>query len=149
MDMKEIADRFARGQDCSQVVLECCAERLGMNKKDANLLSAGFGGGTGIGETCGVIIGAMIALGMKYGNNGPDDMDQKNIMIAKRIEFIEAWKKKRDHTMCKDFLGHDVSIPGEFEKVVEEGTMFTLCPLLALDALEILDSMLAEPHANQ
>ena len=32
--------------------------------------------------------------------------------------------------------------PGEFEKVLEEGTMFNLCPELVLDAIEILDEMI-------
>ena len=38
--------------------------------------------------------------------------------------------------------GHDITQQGEFEKVLEEGTMFNLCPELVLDAIEILDEMI-------
>ena len=44
--------------------------------------------------------------------------------------------------MCRDFLGHDITQPGEFEKVLEEGTMFTFCPLLVLDAIDITEKLL-------
>ena len=144
MDKEQVADLFARGQDCSQVVLSYFAERLGISEDEANRISAGFGGGSGLGETCGAVIGALMALGLKYGNNGPDDMDNKGIMSGKRVEFIQEWLSRREHTLCRDFLGHDITQPGEFEKVIEEGTMFTFCPLLVLDAIDITEKLLGE-----
>ena len=38
-------------------------------------------------EFCGAIIGAMLVLGMKYGNTGENQQEQKDILNAKRAEF--------------------------------------------------------------
>ena len=48
----------------------------------------------GIGETCGAVVGAMIVLGMKYGHFDAEHMEQKEIMNAKRAEFLEKFGKK-------------------------------------------------------
>ena len=141
MDKAQVADLFMRGQDCSQVVLSQFADVLGISQENANRITACFGGGSGIGETCGAVIGALMVIGMKYGHSGPDDMEQRNILMEKRSEFIRKWNEKRGTCMCKDFLGHDITQPGEFEKVLEEGTMFSLCPELVLDAIEILQEI--------
>ena len=142
MDKQTIADLFMRGQDCSQVVAARFADELGCSDADLSRMTAAFGGGLGIGETCGAVIGAMVVMGMKYGNSGPDEPDQKAAMNSKRAEFLAKWHERRSTTMCRDFLGHDIAMPGEFEKVIEEGTMFTLCPELVIDAIEILEEIL-------
>lgn len=74
MDKNAIAEQFMKGFDCSQVVLAECADRLGISREETNRMTAAFGGGMGIGETCGAVVGAMIALGMKYGHFDENDM---------------------------------------------------------------------------
>jgi C_GCAxxG_C_C family probable redox protein len=142
MDKKAIADEFMKGFDCSQVVLSQCAGRLGITAEEANKAAAAFGGGMGIGETCGAVVGAMIAIGMKYGHYKEGDAEQKDIMSAKRAEFIAAFKEKYGSCACRDLLGHDISVPGEFDKVLEEGLLFDFCPQVVADTLGILDGIL-------
>lgn len=142
MDKKAIADEFMKGFDCSQVVLSQCAGRLGITVEEASKAAAAFGGGMGIGETCGAVVGAMIAIGMKYGHYKAGDAEQKDIMSAKRAEFIAAFKDKYGSCACRDLLGHDISVPGEFDKVLEEGLLFDFCPQLVADTLSILDGIL-------
>jgi C_GCAxxG_C_C family probable redox protein len=142
MDKKAIADEFMKGFDCSQVVLSQCAGRLGITAEEANKAAAAFGGGMGIGETCGAVVGAMIAIGMKYGHYKEGDAEQKDIMSAKRAEFIAAFKDKYGSCACRDLLGHDISVPGEFDKVLEEGLLFDFCPQVVADTLSILDGIL-------
>ena len=83
-----------KGIDCSQVVAGAFAEELGITQEEAYKMAAGFGGGMGIGETCGAVVGAMIVLGMKYGHFDTEHMEQKEIMNAKRAEFLEKFGKK-------------------------------------------------------
>lgn len=68
MEKKEIAELFMKGIDCSQVVVGAFAEELGITTEEAYKMSAAFGGGMGLGETCGAVVGAMIVLGLKYGH---------------------------------------------------------------------------------
>lgn len=141
-DVERIKELFKAGIDCSQVVASAFAEETGYSEKDLLKMSACFGGGMCAGETCGTITGAMIVLGLKYGVFKEGDMAQKNVMMGKMAEFRSRFIEKRSKTLCRDFLGHDVSVPGEFEKVLEEGTMFSFCPYLVVDAIEILEDLL-------
>ena len=142
MDKEQVAGLFMRGQDCGQVVFSHYADELGITYDKANRIASAFGGGSGIGETCGAVVGALIVIGMKFGHSGPDDMEQRNELMAKRAEFLQKWNERRGTCMCRDLLGHDITKPGEFEKVLEEGTMFSLCPELVMDAIDVLDEMI-------
>ena len=145
MDKEYIADLFMRGQDCGQVVLSHYAGELGLSEDDLNRLTACYGGGSGLGETCGAVLGALAVVGMKCGHKGPDDMEQRGMMMAKRAEFIDAWKEKRNSCMCRELLGYDVSNPEELHIILEKGLMFDLCPELVKDAISILDGLDYEP----
>ena len=141
MEKEQVADLFMRGQDCGQVVLSNCAQELGISADEANRLAAAFGGGSGMGETCGAVVGAMMVLGLKHGHKGPDDMEQREVLMAKRAEFIERWKERRGSCMCRDLLEDDISTAEGLGRILESGKLFTLCPDFVLDALDILDSM--------
>lgn len=106
MDKEQVSGLFMRGQDCGQVVFGNYADELGIPKDEANRLAAAFGGGTGIGETCGAVI-----------------------------------RERRGSCMCSDLLGDDISTPEGLGRILEAGTMFSLCPELVLDAIDILDEM--------
>ena len=70
MEKERIAELFMKGIDCSQVVAGGILQKEtgGSHRKKHIKMAAGFGGGMGIGETCGAVVGAMIVLGMKYGH---------------------------------------------------------------------------------
>ena len=137
-----VAEKFRKGFDCSQVVLEHYAGELEMTPEAADRAAAAFGGGMGMGETCGAVIGAMIALGMKYGHYREDKMEQKDVMNAKRAEFLGAFLEKYPSCSCKELLKYDISKPEELEKILEEGLLFDFCPQVVVDVTEILDKMM-------
>ena len=148
MEKQQIADLFMRGQDCSQVVIENYADSLGVGEEELNRITSAFGGGIGVGEVCGAVIGAMVVIGMKYGHKGPDDMDQRNIMMAKRAEFLEKWAKLHSELSCRGLLGYDFSQPGEFERAIGDGVLFTRCPDFVTDAISVLDEVIASDEAS-
>ena len=131
-----------RGQDCGQVVLAHYADRIGISEDDLNRAAAAFGGGIGIGEACGAVAGARMVLGFIYGHKGPDDMEQRDLMTAKRAEFLEKWREKHDTCRCNDLLGHDIGTQEGFQAILEAGLLFDYCPELVMDAVAILDGML-------
>ena len=63
-----VSDLFIKGIDCSQIVLGYAAERAGLCDETAIKVSSAFGGGMWCSRTCGVVTGALMALGMKYGH---------------------------------------------------------------------------------
>ena len=115
MEKKEIAELFMKGIDCSQVVVGAFAGELGITTEEAYKMAAAFGGGMGLGETCGAVVGAMIVLGLKYGHYDVEHMEQKDIMNAKRAEFLQKFQGKYGVCNCKGLLKHDISKPEELQ----------------------------------
>ena len=142
MEKERIAELFMKGIDCSQVVAGAFAEELGITQEEAYKMAAGFGGGMGIGETCGAVVGAMIVLGIKYGHFDTEHMEQKEIMNAKRAEFLEKFGKKYASCSCKGLLKHDIADPEGMQKILAEGLLFDFCPEVVKDTIEILKEVM-------
>ena len=120
MTKEEVCQLFMAGIDCSQVVTGACAEKMGMTKEQARKMSACFGGGMMCGETCGAVTGALMVLGMVFGHSEENDGDQKGVMAGKVAEFKKRFLEKYPSDMCREILGHDISKPGEMDKVLEK-----------------------------
>lgn len=143
VNTEEVKALFMQGIDCSQVVAGAMAEKVSMDEKQLRRMAACFGGGMMCGETCGAVTGALMILGLKYGHDTEGDTVQKSTMQEWVTAFKQAFLKKYPSDICRELLGHDISKPGEMEKVLEEGTMFTLCPCIVRDVIAILEEELA------
>lgn len=142
MTKEEIKNLFMKGIDCSQVVTGAFAEKMGMTEEQARKVSSCFGGGMMCGETCGAVTGALMVIGMVYGHSREGDQSQKEIMAAKTGEFKKLFGEKYSSCICRELLGHDISKPGEMEKVLEKGLMFDFCPRVVEDTIDILEKIL-------
>ena len=84
---------------------------------------------------------ALMVLGMVFSHSEENDGDQKGVMAGKVAEFKKRFLEKYPSDMCREILGHDISKPGEMDKVLEKGLMFDLCPQIVLDVLPILEEL--------
>ncbi len=134
---EELAARFADGGLCSQCTLEPWADALGYDVEELRRMSAGFGGGMFRGDTCGGVTGALMALGLVFG----DDVE---LMKQKVAEFQAAFTERCGSTICRELLGYDLSKPGELEKARESGKMIDVCAVVVRAASEILREMLRD-----
>ena len=139
---EEIAELFRQGFDCGQVVLASAAERLGLDLDETYKLASGFGGGMFLGQTCGAIIGAIIAIGVKYGHYEPDSQDRKNQTMSNVLEFQQRFLEKYPSAVCRELLEYDVSKPDEMSIILEKGLLFSFCPKVVADAIDILEELL-------
>lgn len=142
MTTEEIKGLFMQGIDCSQVVTGAFAEQMHMTEEQARKVSACFGGGMMCAETCGAVTGALMVIGMVFGHSREGDQEQKSIMTEKVTEFRELFAEKYPSALCRELLGHDISKPGEMEKVLEKGLLFDFCPCVVEDTIEILKKIL-------
>lgn len=140
MREEKVAKQFQEGIDCSQVVLAHFAEEHGMNIEEAQKIAAFFGGGMGEGETCGAVVGGMLAMGLQHGHT-ETTIEQKDKMMEKRAQFFEEFNKKYDSSRCSCLLGHDISDPEEFQKILDEGLLFNFCPKLVVDVIDIVENL--------
>lgn len=142
MTTEEIKALFTEGIDCSQVITGEFAEKLGLEESLLRKMSACFGGGMQCGETCGAVTGALMVIGLKYGHSENGDQEQKQKMLEKTRQFKEMFLQKYPSCMCRELLGHDISKPGEMDKVLEKGLLFDLCPHIVEDVSGILEKIL-------
>ena len=96
MTKEQVLEEFDKGYDCCQVVFRYWAEKLNMDTELAYKVSSGFGAGMFQGETCGAVIGAYMALGLKYGSTlpSPEGDEQRVESIIKDVEFREKFLQK-------------------------------------------------------
>ena len=87
----------AGGCNCCQAVIMSCCEKYGLTKDQAYHLGAFFGGGMRCGEVCGAVSGALMALGLKYG-------DENNRRCDKSKAFLNAFKAEFGSILCRDIL---------------------------------------------
>ena len=139
---QEVLEMFGEGFDCSQIVLSNVSEKLGITKDDALKIAACFGGGMWHGETCGCVVGALIALGMKYATVEANAPEKKDALLKLKTQFEEKFCDKNGSCICREILGYNLSIPEEMEKIQEEKLLETKCPKVVLSACEILEKML-------
>jgi C_GCAxxG_C_C family probable redox protein len=139
---QEVVAQFKQGFDCGQILLTSASEKLGMDLDTAYKVAAGFGGGMALGQTCGAVVGAIMALGLKYGHHEPDTLSQKGQIMAKTVEFQQKFLATFSSTVCRELLGYDLSRPEEMNKVMEKGLLFTFCPKVVSESVKLLEEIL-------
>lgn len=142
MTREEIRGLFLQGIDCSQVVTGEFAHEMKLDQDQARKIASCFGGGMMCGETCGAVTGALMVIGMVYGHSREGDQEQKDLMTAKTAEFKKLFLENYPSCMCRDLLGHDISKPGEMDRVLEKGLLAEFCPCVVEDVIRILEKMI-------
>ena len=139
--------RFAEGFNCSQAIISAYAEQFGLDEETAMKIAAGFGGGMGrLGRTCGVVTGAFMVLGLRYGRNSPDPAAKERI-YSQIQEFADRFNARNSSLTCKGLLGVDISTPEGHEMARKKQLFTTSCPRFVRDAAEVLEEMMQGPQA--
>jgi len=134
--IEKAVETFKSGFNCSQSIISVYGPELGLDKELALLVSSGFGGGLGrTGEVCGVVTGAIMAIGLKYGYTVFSNEAKEKVYSIVR-EFITRFKEKDSSILCRELLGEDINTPEGREKA------HIICPKLVRDSAEILEEIL-------
>ncbi len=141
-DREQILQGFNSGVDCAQIVIEEFAPRFGVNRVSAMKAAAVFGGGMWEGETCGAVIGALMAIGLKYGQSYNANQEQKELMLQKADLFKKRFSEKYGSCTCKEILGY--KIPEDLDTIIEEDLFKTKCASLVVDACIICNEVMSE-----
>lgn len=142
MTKQEVNQLLSEGYDCGQISLLSAAPRLGLSREEALALAAGFGGGMLSGETCGAVVGALIAIGCKEGAWAPGDLEAKGRIMEKIAAFRARFAEKQGSCLCRELLGYNIAIPEEAQKIGELGLTEKRCPGIIWDAVELLEEYL-------
>ena len=99
--VEEAVQLFEDGYMCSQAVLAVFCEEFGLSREQAFKISISFGGGMRKGEVCGACTGAIMALGLRYGEN-----NSKSDEMC--VKFLDSFKKENGSYICRDLLDCDI-----------------------------------------
>ena len=140
--IKTAQDRFSQGFSCSQAVFSAYASDLGIQDDIALKLASPFGGGVARqGDVCGAVTGALMVLGMKKGNA---TIEAKNENYKIPEEFVKRFEELHGTILCRDLLGHDLSLPDELQSAREKGLFTSACPVFVRNAAELVAQFLDE-----
>lgn len=129
---------------CSQAVLAAYAEELGLTEEQALKIAYCLNSGMRKGEVCGACSGALLVLGMKYGQCKKDDLESRARANKKTIEFLERFKKENGSYICNDLLGCDISTAEGIHYAMEHNSFTEVCPKMVASAVRILEDMEGE-----
>lgn len=138
-ERKSASSLFKDGFRCSQAVLLNYAEQFGLSPEIASKIATGFGGGISRqGEICGAVTGAIMAIGLKFGQTNNEDEKAKDITYYYVEEFIDQFKKKNGSINCKVLTGLDLNTPEGLKRFRDEKVNEKMCKKFVEDAEEIL-----------
>ena len=138
---EEVDRQFKEGFDCSQIVLAAVSDRLGITREQALAVASCFGIGMAQGGTCGAASGAIMALGLRYGNTLSGDFKTKADVFSKRDEFIRRFEQMNGKVSCPDLLGRRVDTLDDMIALSPTG-LFNNCRRYCVNAIAILEEML-------
>lgn len=127
---------FDRGYMCSQAVFAAFSEKYNLSKEQALKIGACFGSGMRKGEVCGACTGALMVLGLKYGEN-----KQKSNEVCEK--FLDEFKNENGSIICRDLLGCDIGTE-EGVKYAKENNLFKdFCPKMVESAAKIVNEIIS------
>lgn len=148
MDKVELARKyFEDGFMCSQAVFAAYATAYGLTEEHALKIAAGFGSGMCKGEVCGAVTGALMAIGLKYGQCSKGDVDSKMKTNEMTCLLLDKFKEKHGSYLCKEVLGYDLSIKEDAKKARELGLFTSFCPKMVESAARIVEEILSAEEA--
>lgn len=133
---------FGRGFMCSQAVFAAFSEQFGITEKQAFQIGACFGGGMSKAETCGACTGALMVLGMKYGQYDLNDSDSRTAESEKASLFLDKFKERNGSYICREILGCDISSDEGRNYARSNGLYGKYCTQMVRSAAEILAEIL-------
>lgn len=132
---------FGEEFHCSQAVFAAFAEELGITEEQALRVAHCFNGTIRKETVCGTCAGALMVIGMKYGQTDKDDSESEVKADEKAIEFLERFKKENGSYICDELLECDISTVDGIQYAKEHNCFTNVCPRMITSAVKILEDM--------
>ena len=133
--VEEAVQLFEDGYMCSQAVLTVFCEEFGLSREQAFKISISFGGGMRKGEVCGACTGAIMALGLRYGEN-------KSKSDEMCVKFLDSFKKENGSYICRDLLDCDIRTEEGIKYAIDNNLFKEICPKMVESAVKIAQELI-------
>lgn len=134
---------FADDLHCSQSVLAAFSEECGITEEQAFRLGSCFGSGMRRGNVCGACTGALMVLGLMYGETCAGDKEGRRRTNALNDLMMDRFSEVNGSCLCNELLGCDIRTP-EGKQYARDHHLFTeFCPKMVASAMDILEEILS------
>jgi len=138
----EAKDYFAQKYNCSQSTFAPFARYFGLDTEVAFKIATPFGGGFGhMGEACGAVSGALMALGLAKGN-AVVDREKKYVCYHMAADFQNRFKAEHGSVLCPKLLGLDIGDPEQLQQARDHNLFAELCPNYIETAVRLMVDIL-------
>jgi C_GCAxxG_C_C family probable redox protein len=137
---------IAEGRTCAEAMLSAGCEALGVEGDVVPEVAYGLAGGVGLqGRTCGLLLGAAMALGVGLGPGG--EYPQNLMRVCEEVRGLCADFEERFGTStCRELCGLDLTTP-EGRKELKESVKPDKCRLYAEETARMLAERLRRAEA--
>ena len=135
------ANVFQNGFNCAQAVFSSFSADYNLDVVTACKIAGGLGSGARVAELCGAVSGAVLVIGLKYGQGTIADTDMKSKCNAETGEFMRRFRELNGDVVCRRLLKCDISTKEGRETATEKELFKTKCKDLVISAIGILIEM--------
>lgn len=145
MNRKDKAVKFfSEGLHCSQSVLAAFADECRITEDMAFRLGSCFGSGMRKGNVCGACTGALMVLGLMFGEEHNGDPEERMRSNRLNDEMTDRFIQANGTCICNELLGCDVTRPEDVQYARESGLFKNFCPKMVESAVDILEGIIEE-----
>lgn len=130
--------------NCAQSVFASFSKELGLDDKQALKIGGCFGSGMRKGEVCGACTGALMVLGLKYGQSEVGDIDSKIRSDDLCVRFLEEFEVQNGSYICNELLGCDIRTKEGVEHALKNNLFTEFCPKMVESATLIVEDLIKE-----
>lgn len=136
---------FLNGYSCSQAVFTTYCEDYGIDKKLGLKLATPLGGGMGhTGQVCGAVSGALLVLGLKYGQDNVEEKQSKDLNYVIVKDFISKFNALNGSTNCSELIQYDLSDDTQLAAARQTDIFKTKCCKYVSDVTKLLAEISSE-----
>ena len=133
---------FAEHLHCSQSILAAFSEECGITEEHAFRLGSCFGSGMRKGSVCGACTGALMVLGLMYGETRAGDQEGRQRTNELNDLMMDRFSEVNGSYLCNDLLGCDIRTPEGVQYARDHHLFTEFCPKMVASAVDILEEII-------
>lgn len=94
------------------------------------------------GEVCGAFTGALMVLGLKYGQCQKDDIESRIRTNSVTDRFLNEFMRINGSYICNELLNCDISTEKGIETALKNNLFTEFCPQMVKSAVKITEQIL-------
>jgi len=141
---KRALELFSQRYNCAQAVYAGCSATEGLSEAQRLAMSAAFGGGVaGVGEICGALTGALMALGEAgFQAGAADPVAARKAVVEQAHQLTEEFRQAHFSIRCSELTGCRHDTDAGKKAFAESGLRESLCGKLVAYSADKVDRIL-------